>query len=224
LWKRCGSGKPQQRAAARSDTSLAERPERQAAVPHQVLAPSKRRVAGSSPAGGIIGRLLPKRHGRHRIREDNRDNSRPADAHHPDLGDRIVHNGGLVLAPCRPTTARRAASGRDTLGGATAPTGLRAVPNDTLDGSIVLAGPATTATCRPTGAWTARTAVRQRRSGQSRLLRRRRRLRRRRGELPRKNAGRDSQSWPRPRPVARNAPGGRASCVPRGNTAGSEAS
>ena len=56
------SGKPQQRAAARSDTSLAERPERQAAVEgSRCLAPSKQRVAGSSPVGGIVRRPLGKR-------------------------------------------------------------------------------------------------------------------------------------------------------------------
>jgi hypothetical protein len=55
MWKRYGSGKPQQRAAVRYDTSLAERPEPQAAVDRsrcsRLLSSG---VAGSSPAGGIL--------------------------------------------------------------------------------------------------------------------------------------------------------------------------
>jgi hypothetical protein len=67
MWKRCGSDKPQQTAAAMCAKSLAERLERQAAVDRsRPLAPYKQEVARSSRAPPIVTSPLPKRNGSHR--------------------------------------------------------------------------------------------------------------------------------------------------------------
>ena len=64
MWKRYGSGKPQQRAAATYDTSLAERPEPQAAVDRSRCSlPSSsgsqvRVLPGASSCRGLRGSVL----------------------------------------------------------------------------------------------------------------------------------------------------------------------
>ena len=65
MWKRCGSDKPRQNAAARSVPSLDMRAERQAAVDRgRLLAPYKQEVARSSRvppilAGSAVGDAAP---------------------------------------------------------------------------------------------------------------------------------------------------------------------
>jgi len=62
MWKRCGSGKPQQNAAASAAKSFAEGPERQnCSRPQQVLALYKQEVARSSRAPPILPGNSPTR-------------------------------------------------------------------------------------------------------------------------------------------------------------------
>jgi hypothetical protein len=62
MWKRSGSDKPQQSAAAARGKSLTERPERQTAIDRSSCF-RKQEVARSSRAPPIMTRSLPERNG-----------------------------------------------------------------------------------------------------------------------------------------------------------------